>query len=63
VWHAFAHQHTRTRRRLEHVVDTLRFERGALLVRTRAERLRDLLGPGRGDVLVEMRRAWRWPQV
>lgn len=41
--HALAHQHARPRRRLKHIIDALDLERAALLVRARADRLRDPL--------------------
>ena len=40
-WYALAHEHARARRGLEDVVDALDLERRALLVRARADRLRD----------------------
>lgn len=40
---ALAHQHARARRRLEHVVHALDLQRGALLVRARADRARHAL--------------------
>ena len=41
--HALAHEHARARRGLEDVVDALDLERGALLVRARADELRNAL--------------------
>ena len=56
---ALAHEHGRARRGLEDVVDTLDLEGRTLLVRARADRLRDALGLFAGDVLRVVRRAWR----
>ena len=41
--HAIPHEHARARRSLEHIVDTLDLERGTLLVRARADELRNAL--------------------
>ena len=62
-WHAVPHEHARARRGLEDVVDALDLERGALLVRARADRLRDLLGLLARHKAVRVRRARRRPQV
>jgi hypothetical protein len=60
---ALAHEHARAGGRLEHVVDALGFERGALLVRARADLFGYALGLVARDVPPDVGRVRGWAQV